>query len=323
MKKIIPASTRAYTSISKPTGLGTVVQLLRVRAQLLNLVAGALGKTFADVTGRLGAIKGRIFVTGESASECAARHTAREFTSSGIPSLFAGADSFSGEVIRWLIQPGDAVLLFSSQKDSSFEEEVLFVTSCMEIPLFIITNKNIPSADSVHVLKIDELAASDEECGASPVIYMVLGEAIAQEILRIRGMKKVPENTLKSLGGSRFRRVSEIMRTGDELPLLKGDAVLAEARTLLRRHAPCVVGVMKRDKLSGVISDADFRRMGSRIELNTPVTKAMRPPSATLTEDDSVAEALRLLRESGASALFVLRDRRPVGLVGPYDCLKA
>ena len=113
------------------------------------------------------------------------------------------------------------------------------------------------------------------------------------------------------------------MRKGAELPLLKGDAVLAEARTLLRRHAPCVVGVMKKDKLSGVISDADFRRMGSRIELDTPVTKAMRPPAATLVEEDSVAEALRLLRENGAAALFVLRERRPVGLVGPYDCLKA
>lgn len=48
----------------------------------------------------------------------------------------------------------------------------------------------------------------------------------------------------------------------------------------------------------------------------------MRVPAATLREDSSVAEALRLLRESRAPALFVLRERRPVGLVGPYDCLK-
>ncbi len=323
MKKNISAPTRAYTSIPKPTGLGTAVQLLRVQAQLLNLVAGALGKEFVDFVEKLGAIKGRILVAGESANECAARHTAHEFASSGIPSLFAGANSFSGEAIRWLIQPGDAVLLFSSQNNSSFEEEVLFVTSCTEIPLFIITSKRIPPANLLHVLKIDGITPSDVERETSPLIYMALGETIAQEILRIRGMKKIPENTAKSLGGSRFRRVSEIMRTGDELPLLKGDAVLAEARTLLRRHAPCVVGVMKKDKLSGVISDADFRRMGSRITLDAPVTKVMRPPAATLNEEDSVIEALRLLRENGAAALFVLKNRRPVGLVGPYDCLKA
>lgn len=65
-----------------------------------------------------------------------------------------------------------------------------------------------------------------------------------------------------------------------------------------------------------MISDADFRRMGSRVELDTPVSRAMRAPAATLREESSVAEALRLLRESGAPALFVLRGRQPWGRWG-------
>lgn len=81
--------------------------------------------------------------------------------------------------------------------------------------------------------------------------------------------------------------------------------------------------VLKKDRLAGVISDADFRRIGNRVGLDAPVARAMRAPNATLREDCVVTEALRLLRESGAPALFVLRERRPVGMVGPYDCLRA
>lgn len=320
----MPAATHAYTSTSGSAGFGAAAQLLRVQAQSLNLVAGALGKAFADFAGMLGAVQGRILVAGAGANDCAARHTARKFSSSGIPSLFVGTDSFSGSGISWLASPGDAVLLFVTREEGAFQEEVMFVSSRMDIPLFLITDQEDSPAGSRHTLKLSgglsSLAGQGE---VSPLIYMALGEALAREIRRIRGVKDASADAATTLGGSRFRRVGEIMRKGAELPLLKGDAVLADARALLRRHAPCVVGVMKKDKLSGVISDADFRRMGSRIALDAPVTKVMRAPAATLTEEDSVAEALRLLRENGAPALFVLRERRPVGLVGPYDCLKA
>ena len=315
----------AHTSTGTPgsAGFGTAAQLLRVRAQSLNLVAGALSKSFADFAGMLGAVPGRILVAGAGANDCVARYTARKFSSSGIPSLFAGTDSFGEGGISWLACPGDAMLLFAVREEDAFQEEVMFATSRMDIPLFLLTDPEDSPGGNHHILKLSGAVPPDGEREVSPLVYMALGEALAREIRRIRGMKDSSADAAKTLGGGRFRRVSEIMRKGAELPLLKGDAVLAEARTLLRRHAPCVVGVMKKDKLSGVISDADFRRMGSRIELDTPVTKAMRPPAATLVEGDSVAEALRLLRENGAAALFVLRERRPVGLVGPYDCLKA
>ena len=320
----MPAATHAYTSTSGSAGFGAAAQLLRAQAQSLNLAAGALGKAFADFAGRMGAVPGRILVAGAGANDCAARHTARRFSSSGIPSLFVGTDSFSGSGISWLASPGDAMLLFVTREECAFQEEVMFMTSRMDIPLFLITDQEHAPDANRHTLKLSGgLSSLVGQGKVSPLIYMALGEALAWEIRRIRGVKDASADAATTLGGSRFRRVSEIMRKGAELPLLKGDAVLAEARTLLRRHAPCVVGVMKKDKLSGVISDADFRRMGSRIELDAPVTKVMRAPAATLTEEDSVADALRLLRENGAAALFVLRDRRPVGMVGPYDCLKA
>ncbi len=303
--------------------LGAAANVMRVRAQALNLAAGALDKAFVEFVRALGGVPGRILTAGAGTSECVARHTAQLLSSSGTPSLFVTPEAFRDNASAWFFTPGDAVLVFSDDEDGYFLDLVALAASRREIPLFIVTEREAVIPAGVHrVLTLPRGLISDDPF-VFPLVRMALGDALALALMRHKGASVTDPREGETLGGGRFRRVSEIMRKGAELPLLKADDSLSQARTLLRKHAPCVVGVVKKDRLAGVISDADFRRMGSRVELDTPVSRAMRAPAATLREESSVAEALRLLRESGAPALFVLRGRQPVGQVGPYDCLKA
>ena len=303
--------------------LGAAANVMRVRAQALNLAAGALDKAFVEFVRALGGVPGRILTAGAGTSECVARHTAQLLSSSGTPSLFVTPEAFRDNASAWFFTPGDAVLVFSDDEDGYFLDLVAFAASRREIPLFIVTEREAVIPAGVHrVLTLPRGPISDDPF-VFPLVRLALGDALALALMRHKGASVTDPREGETLGGGRFRRVSEIMRKGAELPLLKADDSLSQARTLLRKHAPCVVGVVKKDRLAGVISDADFRRMGSRVELDTPVSRAMRAPAATLREESSVAEALRLLRESGAPALFVLRGRQPVGQVGPYDCLKA
>lgn len=305
--------------------LGAAANVMRVRAQALNLAAGALDKAFVEFVRALGGVPGRILMAGTGTSECVARHTARLLSSSGTPSLFVTPETFQENASVWIFAPGDAVLVFSDGEDGYFLDLVALAASRREIPLFVVTEPEGAAPESAcRILKLPQgLFSRSEDPFVSPLVRMALGDALALALLRHRGGNVAESREAEALGGGRFRLVSEIMRKGAELPLLKADAPLAQARALLRKYAPCAVGIVKKDRLAGVITDADFRRMGSRAELEAPAAKAMRVPAATLREDSSVAEALRLLRESGAPALFVLRERRPVGLVGPYDCLKA
>lgn len=305
--------------------LGAAANVMRVRAQALNLAARALDRAFVEFVRALNGVRGRILTTGTGTGECAARHTARLLSSSGTPSLFVTPEIFRDNASVWIFAPGDAVLVFSDGEDGYFLDEVALCSSRREIPLFIVTEPDGAAPESAcRILRLPQgLFSPSEDPFVSPLVRMALGDALALALLRHRGGSVAESGEAEALGGGRFRLVGEIMRKGAELPLLKADAPLAQARTLLRKYAPCAVGIVKKDRLAGVITDADFRRMGSRAELEAPAAKAMRVPAATLREDSSVAEALRLLRESGAPALFVLRDRRPVGLVGPYDCLKA
>ncbi len=304
--------------------LGVAANVVRMRAQALNLLAGTLDKTFVEFVNVLSEVKGRIFTVGTGTNEFVARYVAWLFASSGTPSLFVSPEAFWDNSANYIFMPGDAVLFFSGGEEGYFLDEVILRASCREIPLFMITKAEGASPESFRrILKLPQAFFSSPEVPfASSLVQIALGDALAMALLRHRGSNIVESPEAGGGGGGRFRLVSEIMRKGTELPLLKADAVLSQARTLLRKHAPCAVGIVKKDRLIGAITDADFRRMGSRVELEAPVVKVMRVPAATLREDSSVAEALRLLRESRAPALFVLRERRPVGLVGPYDCLK-
>lgn len=232
MKKVSPATTYVYAGTARlNTGFGTAVQLLRMHAQTLNLVAGTMGKTFTDFAVMLGAVPGRILVAGAGANDCVARHTARKFSSSGIPSLFAGTDAFSG--ISWLASPGDAMLLFVGREEYTFQEKVMFAASRMNIPLFLITDQEHSADAKRHVLKLSgNLSSLSGEREVSPLVCMALGEALAQDIRRLRGVKESSGDAAETLGGSRFRRVSEIMRKG-------GGTAPAERRRRAGRGAGC------------------------------------------------------------------------------------
>ena len=304
--------------------LGVATNVFRVRAQALNLTAGALDASFVDFVRELNNISGRILVMGKGASDCAARHTAHMLALHGTPALYMALDVFRDNA-AWIFTPGDAVLAFADGKDEHFLEEVSFSVSLRRIPLFVVAcHEDSVPPEARRVLCLPEgTGSTSNENFALPLVAMALGDALALGLMRRKGVDENICRTTEVLGSGRFRRVGDIMRVGTDLPLLPADATLGEARLLLRRHAPCVVGVLKRQRLSGVISDADFRRIGKKLELDVPVTRVMRAPTVTLREDTFVVEALRMLRESGAPALFVLRERHPVGLVDPYDCLRA
>ena len=302
--------------------LGAATNVFRARAQALNQLAGSLDASFVDFARALSVVRGRIVVVGTGPSDCAARHMARLLFSMGIPALHMTPEAFE-EGASWLFTPDDAVLAFSDGAGGYFLENVALSAALRDIGLFVVAGPGERVSPAARqVVRVPGTSPAAGEPFVAPLVRMALADALALGLMRYRGVEVSACGAVPA-GGGHFRRVGEIMRTGAELPLLKADATLAQARLLLRRHAPCVVGVLKRDRLSGVVSDADFRRMGSRVDMDAPVTRAMRAPAATLQEDSTVSEALLLLRESGAPALFVLRDRRPIGLVGPYDCFRA
>jgi arabinose-5-phosphate isomerase len=162
---------------------------------------------------------------------------------------------------------------------------------------------------------------------------MAMGDALVVALITMRGFQREdfalfhPSGTL---GRSLLMRVSELMHTGDELPIV-------DQSLTLRQSLPEIVGkrlggvcVVDGDgKLVGLCVDGDVKRILLEKEnaLDLPITQAMNPRPSTISPDLLAISALRMMekRKRGPVTLLIVTDEgnRPVGLLHIHDVLRA
>jgi arabinose-5-phosphate isomerase len=85
----------------------------------------------------------------------------------------------------------------------------------------------------------------------------------------------------------------------------------------------CVAVIDDSGKLAGVITDGDLRRHMRADLLQAPVDEVMTTSPKVVRPDQLVSEALQLLNSSKITALVVVEQGRPVGIVHFHDLLRA
>ena len=97
---------------------------------------------------------------------------------------------------------------------------------------------------------------------------------------------------------------------------------LAEAKALMNsgnfRHLP----VLEDGRLIGILSDRDMRLHSGYLD-STRVDAAMTSDPVTITPTTTVEEAARLMLQLKISAVPVVNDGKPVGILSTSDILKA
>jgi arabinose-5-phosphate isomerase len=113
------------------------------------------------------------------------------------------------------------------------------------------------------------------------------------------------------------------MHGGDAVPLVGLGAPMSEALIVMSAKSFGCVGVVDRaGALVGIITDGDLRRhMGPELTSMT-VDEVMTRAPRVVSPDDLAASALSELQGRAITALFVVEDRKPVGLVHIHDLLK-
>jgi arabinose-5-phosphate isomerase len=135
-----------------------------------------------------------------------------------------------------------------------------------------------------------------------------------------------------SLGAS-LKFVSDIMHTGDSLPLVPEGKVMAEAIvTMTEKSLGCLGVVDARGRLVGMITDGDLRRhMGPGL-LQARVEEIMTRKPKTLPPDTLTSAALEQInslrrgdvsRPPGVTQMFIVDRGKPVGIVHVHDFLRA
>ena len=306
------------------------VRVLTNEARGLGVLAEGLGDDFVRAVELLMDLDGRIAVTGMGKSGHVARKVAATLASTGSPAYFIHpAEASHGDL--GMISPRDALVAYSNSGETAEMVSILSFCARHRVPVVGVT-KNASSflaSQSTVPLILPDLP---EACpfGSAPTtsttMMMALGDALALCLLEAKGFT-IEDFHQYHPGGSLGRRllsVGDIMHVGDQMPLVGPDQPMSEVLYTITGKGLGSTGVVGADgALLGIITDGDLRRHMTPDLLSRPAREIMTPDPVTIGPDTLAAQALGLMQHRSITAVFVVEEGLPVGIVHIHDCLRA
>lgn len=294
----------------------------------LEALRDSLGAGFEETVALLKAARGRIIVTGMGKSGHVAHKIASTFSSTGAPALYVHpAEASHGDL--GMIARDDVILALSKSGETPELRDLLSYAVRFSIPVAAMTS-GAKSALAKAAKALIILPKADEACRetraptTSTTMMMAAGDALAIALLREKGFTASDFHGFHPGGnlGAALRRVKDLMHDLSATPLCPESATTKEAVEILNQGGFGCVGLLDDDgRLTGILTDGDLRRKFGGIDPASPVRAVMTKSPKTVTPEALAGDALALLSRSKITAVLVVEDGRPVGLLHVHDCL--
>jgi arabinose-5-phosphate isomerase len=160
---------------------------------------------------------------------------------------------------------------------------------------------------------------------ASTTTMLALGDALAVTLSERRGFKEEDFANLHPGGklGKRLARVESLMHTGEALPRVALQTKMADVIYEMSRKKLGVTAVVEGERLVGIISDGDLRRLlekRGKDVMDLTAGEAMTSSPKTITAGEFAATALALMEEKKITSLMVVdRGGKLEGIVHLHD----
>ncbi len=330
--RIIPS---ASTDLSPEAIMRSARTVIATEAAAIGALEARIGPEFVEACRLILACKGRVVVSGMGKSGHVAHKIAATLASTGTPAFFVHPGEASHGDLG-MIQPQDLVLAISNSGET---DELLFILPMIKrqgIPLIAITGKPSSSLAREADVHLDG-GISCEACplGLAPTtsttVALVLGDALAIALLEARGFTSddfARSHPAGALGRRLLLRISDVMHSGENVPLVAPDATLTAALVEMTRKQLGMTAVVDADRrLLGVFTDGDLRRALDDEEVNlriARVSELMTRGPKTIGADRLAAEAAQLMEKHQIHALLVVdEDQHVVGALNIHDLLRA
>lgn len=298
-------------------------QAIRLARETLDIEAAAVlglkqhvGDSFARVVEMMLLVSGRVVVMGMGKSGHIGRKIAATLASTGTPAMFVHpAEASHGDL--GMIKSVDLVLAISNSGESEELTAILPVLKRMGAPLVAMTGH----ADSTLARHADfflDCGVEKEACPlnlaptASTTAQLALGDALAVALLDARGFKA--EDFARShpggaLGRKLLTHVSDVMRSGDDVPQVGPQASFSELmREMSVKGLGATAIVDANSKVLGIFTDGDLRRLvekGTDLRATT-AQQVMHPKPSTITHDALAVEAAELMELHCITSVLVV-----------------
>jgi arabinose-5-phosphate isomerase len=345
----------------KHTGENVVrIEAEALRA-LADRIAGPMAAGFQRAVDLMFCCAGRVVVTGMGKSGIIARKIAATLSSTGTPALYLHpVEALHGDL--GMVVRGDVVLALSASGETEEILQLLATIKRLQVPLITMTGDELcenphPVVKSTtrvgqpqdtrslarddNRIKISTLATAadvaldcsvaQEACSlglaptASTTTMLALGDALAVTLSERRGFKEEDFANLHPGGklGKRLARVEALMHSGDALPRVSPQTKMPDVIYEMSRKKLGVTAVVEGEKLLGIISDGDLRRLlekRGKDVMDLTAGEAMTRDPKTIAAGEFAATALALMEEKKITSLMVVdKSGRLEGIVHLHD----
>ncbi|MFB6347608.1 MAG: SIS domain-containing protein [bacterium] len=314
--------------------LDRAAKTLSIEAKAIESLIPRLGDDFKQAVRRIKTLEGRLVVTGMGKSGAIGRKLAATFASTGTPAFFMHpAEGLHGDL--GMVREEDIILGISYSGET--DEVRSLLTPLNKIGPGIIAMTGYPdsilgdSADVVLDISVaQEAGPLDLAPTASSAATLAMGDALAMTLLDEQNFQE--EDFARyhpggSLGKQLLLDVSDIMHTGNDIPLVETTVTMKEAIFEMTEKRLGITGIINdREQLVGCLTDGDLRRIIENRQgefFQSQLTDVMTEDPITIESDLRAADALEIMEEHEITVLFILDDAdRPEGVIHMHDILQ-
>lgn len=301
---------------------------LEIEISELEKLKNRIDDQFAKAVEIIHSAKGKLIVVGIGKSAHVGNKIVATLNSTGTPSQFLHAsEAIHGDL--GVIQKQDVVLCISNSGNSpEITNLVPFLKDYSSALIGMTGNKNSKLAEFSEIIldtHVDLEACPNKLAPtSSTTIQMALGDALAICLMELNNFK---ENDFAkfhpggSLGKNLTARVEQFLSS--QKPQVSEDAPVRDVIISISASSHGITVVTNEDKIIGVITDGDLRRMLMKGEDVAKVLAKdiMSLNPKTIEKNILAREAMKILKENNIGQLVVTENGKYFGIIDLHKLL--
>ncbi len=304
-------------------------KVLKDESDGIALLKDFFDENFSSAVNKIFKIKGKVIVTGVGKSGHIGKKISATLSSTGTPSYFVHPTEAShGDM--GMVGNDDIIFAISWSGETAELGDIIHFSKENKIGLISLTSSSdsllSQSSDISLILpKATEACPNGLAPTTSTTMQLVVGDAIAICLLNQRGFDREKFKSFHPGGqlGAALLTVKDIMHKENSIPLLQSGTNMSEAIIKISEKGFGCAGVVRENKLIGILTDGDLRRhMGPEL-LSKTIDEIMNLKPKTVSENMLASEALSLINQLGIQGLFIINENNnPIGFVHFHDLIR-
>ena len=311
--------------------LQTAKETILLESAAIANLAKLLDENFEKAVNFILNSNGRVIVTGIGKSANIATKIVATFNSTGTPAIFMhAADAIHGDLGN--VQKNDIVICLSKSGNTpeikvlvplikNYGNKIIAITG--NVDSFLGKNADFPLNTFVE----KEACPNNLAPTTSTTAQLVMGDALAVCLQDLRGFTKkdfAKYHPGGALGKRLYLRVSDLI-TNNQIPKVNASDSIAKVIVEISERRLGVTAVLENEKIVGIITDGDLRRMLSKTtDINHFTAKdIMGKNPKTIQENAMAIAALEKLESNNITQILVVdAQEKYIGVVHLHDLIK-